>query len=130
MKNLSIVDQVVECMKPRNRIASFCGAFFGGIIPLGVYIISHYELSKNPWMWVLVIGGLAYSALTVFDWAVMAFKHKTKAFGFVVLLEGVMTFSGTGWLSIVYLMALMVVNSVAAGSSIALDRREKNKRKK
>lgn len=46
----------------------------GGFIPLASYTIAHQEAPHKPVLWVLVACGLASSALTVFDWARVAFR--------------------------------------------------------
>jgi hypothetical protein len=74
--------------------------------------------------WQTVACGLAYSALTVFDWARVAFRHPVKALGFCGLLEGVMTFSGTQRLGITALTMLIVINGIATGCNLVADRRQ------
>jgi hypothetical protein len=67
-----------------------------------------------------VLGGLVFSALTVFRWGRLAFGSPVKALGFVVLAEGVMTFCSTAWLSVVALGYLVLINAIATGCTIAL----------
>ena len=66
----------------------------------------------------LVLGGLAYSAKTVWQWGTVAFQNAFKAFGFVVLLEGVMVTSHILWLSITALVYLMAINGIATGCNL------------
>jgi hypothetical protein len=41
----------------------------------------------------MILGGLAYSAISVYEWAQSAFHLWVKAAGFVLLLEGTVTFA-------------------------------------
>jgi hypothetical protein len=66
----------------------------------------------------LVAGGLVYSAFSVFGWARQAFNHRLKALGFVVLLEGTLTFCSVVWLSLAGLAILMVLNGVTAAVTL------------
>lgn len=137
MLQLGIVDQVKQSMKPNNRLALICGAILGGFVPIATYTIAHCEVDYQAplwtqWMILLVLGGLVYSALTVFNWAKVAFKHPAKAIGFVVLLEGTMTFSHAGvlgipLLSLAALTLLVGINSVAAGCLLVLDQKSSRK---
>jgi hypothetical protein len=120
---LGVLEQVERSLKPGNRLATLMGAMLGGFIPLASYTIAHQEAPNKPVLWVLVACGLAYSALTVFDWARVAFRHPIKALGFCGLLEGVMTFSSTQWLGIAALTMLIVINGIATGCNLVADRR-------
>ena len=65
------------------------GAFTGAFVPLAVYVVSHYDLDlAHPWSpaLALVIGGLLYSATTVYQWGLQAFGSWYKALGFAVLV--------------------------------------------
>ena len=121
---LGVLEQVERSWKPGNRLATLMGAMLGGFIPLASYTIAHQEAPNKPVLWVLVACGLAYSALTVFDWARVAFRHPVKALGFCGLLEGVMTFSNTQWLGITALTMLIVINGIATGCNLVADRRQ------
>jgi len=121
---LGVLEQVERSWKPGNRLATLMGAMLGGFIPLASYTIAHQEAPAKPVLWVLVACGLAYSALTVFDWARVAFRHPVKALGFCGLLEGVMTFSSTQWLGIAALTMLIVINGIATGCNLVTDRRQ------
>jgi hypothetical protein len=125
---LAIVDQVKKATHKENRLATILGGILGGVIPLATYVLVHQECDQRPILWCLVTGGLIYSAITVWDWACVAFRNPWKSLGFVVLLEGVMTFSETLWLSLMCLILLMAINAISAGCQLALDRRE-NRRK-
>jgi uncharacterized membrane protein HdeD (DUF308 family) len=106
------------------------GCLLGGFIPLATYFIAHFELdtfwSVNT---VIVLGGLAYSAKTVWQWTYLAFDCRYKATGFVMLTEGVMVFSHTPWLAVCALSYLIGINAVATGCLLALrDRRDMYKK--
>jgi hypothetical protein len=63
----------------------------------------------------LVVGGLLFSALTVCQWAREAFGSPWKALGFTVLLEGILTFAHTPWLSVASVCYLVAINATATG---------------
>ena len=75
-------------------------------------------------LWLLVAGGLTYSAMTVFNWAKIAFRHPLKALGFVVLLEGAMTFVPDPWIGLPSLGLLVLINGLATGTNLVNDSRE------
>jgi VIT1/CCC1 family predicted Fe2+/Mn2+ transporter len=132
---LGIVDRVKQSMKPNNRVAMTLGAIIGGFIPLATYCTAHLEVVPTAPLWeqvptLMVLGGLIYSALTVFSWAKVAFKHPAKALGFVILLEGTMTFSHLLALSLGALAILIGINAVAAGTQLVLDQKTSRKQKR
>ena len=110
---LGVLDQVAQATRAHNRLGFAVGALLGGFIPTASYTICHLECSQQPLLWVLVIAGFAYSALTVYQWSTIAFKHWAKALGFVILMEGVIFFSSTQWLSIAALFVLVSINAVS-----------------
>lgn len=120
-----IVAQVQEACKPKNRLATSLGALLAGIVPLASYVLVHSELDHTRSIltqlpaWI-AFGGLAFSFLTVFHWAQKAFENWVKAAGFVILLEGVMVASKTGWLGIAALCYLIVINAVATGCRLSI----------
>lgn len=119
-KILGVVGQVRVALKPRNRLASFLGALLGGGVPVASFQLAHHEVDISQSLWTqlpawLVLGGLLFSALTVFQWAKMAFGSGWKALGFAFLLEGVLTCASTPWLSIGALVYLCGINMVATG---------------
>lgn len=122
-RSLGIVGQVRTATKPRHRLALACGFVLGGFVPTASYVLAHNEAPTRPLMWCLVTAGLIYSAKTVFDWAKVAFKHPAKALGFVILTEGILTFANTWWLSLAGLAVLVLINGIATGCNLALDRR-------
>jgi hypothetical protein len=117
-----LMTQVRVIMKESNRLALFFGILFGGLIPTAVYVLIHQELTSR-WYYdpkaLLVLGGLVYSAKTVVEWARHVFKDTTKALGFAVLLEGVMSLSSTQWLAFAALATLALINTVAASYSLS-----------
>ena len=100
------------------------GAALGAFIPCASYQLSRHECASYPWMWVLVAGGFLFSSFTVFDWAKTAFGHSVKAFGFVILTEGVLVLCHTEWLSIGGLIILAALNATATASNLLRDRTE------
>jgi hypothetical protein len=105
----------------RNPLPSLIGALLGALVPAATFTVGHHELTSwtEPKA-LIVLGGLVFSALTVFRWGRLAFGSAVKAFGFVVLAEGVMTFCSTEWLSMVALGYLVMINAIATGCAIAL----------
>jgi VIT1/CCC1 family predicted Fe2+/Mn2+ transporter len=117
------VDQVRIALRPRNRLATFLGFLLGGFVPLASFFVAHFELTAITPLYTqralyLVLGGLAYSAKTVWQWGTVAFQNAFKALGFVVLLEGVMVTSHILWLSIAALVYLMAINGIATGCNL------------
>lgn len=105
----------------RNPLPAVIGALLGALVPSATFVVGHYELtSRTEPKALIVLGGLVFSALTVFRWGRLAFGSAVKALGFVVLAEGVMTFCSTAWLSVVALGYLVLINAIATGCTIAL----------
>lgn len=123
---LSVVDQVSEALKPRNRVAAILGGVLGGAIPALTFAVAHWETASNPYAWLFVAGGLAYSARTVFYWMRRATGTVIGALGFVVLTESVMTFAALS-LAGASLILLVAINALATGAQLALDRRDTRK---
>jgi VIT1/CCC1 family predicted Fe2+/Mn2+ transporter len=120
---MNAVQQVRIALRPRNRLATLLGFTLGGFVPLASFFVAHYELTAATHLYMqpslyLVLGGLAYSAKTVWQWGKIAFQNAFKAAGFVVLLEGVMVSSHIAWLSIAALVYLMGINGVATGCNL------------
>lgn len=121
---LGVVEQVRVALQPKNRLATLLGFLLGGFVPLASYVVAHYEIASSEALYTqlssyLVLGGLLYSAKTVYAWGKRAFASPAKALGFVVLLEGVMTTSSTAWLAIAALSYLVVINGVATGCTLS-----------
>ena len=119
-----VVWQVRRAVARKNRLATLIGFLLGGFVPLAIYVVAHgasfaWSLdARGPVT--LVVGGLLYSAQTVYQWARLAFTHATKAVGFVVLLEGVMVTAQCHWLALAALTYLVVINGVATGCTLAI----------
>jgi hypothetical protein len=99
------------------------GALIGALVPLATYTVGHRELAAAGWTSVagaIVVGGCLFSAITVYKWGERAFGNALKAIGFVVLSEGVMTFSTTPWLSMLVLGFMIAINAVANGANLAV----------
>ena len=121
MKNVrepGVIAQVRTAAK--NPVALAIGALLGGFVPAATYMVAHNEAKGFNMAMCLVIGGLVYSAKTVFQWGRMAFNDTAKALGFVLLIEGVMVTSKTGWLALAALAYLVSINAVATGCLLAL----------
>jgi hypothetical protein len=97
----------------------------GGFVPLASYVLAHGEVDRGQPLYLqvpvaLVLGGLLFSARTVYQWAKAAFGDGAKAAGFVVLAEGILTLSHTHWLALAALAYLVSINGVATGVRLAL----------
>lgn len=110
----------------KDPLAGLLGACIGGWVPLATSIEAHSELFPRgvtldniakPSAF-LVLGGLVYSAKTVWQWGRAAFNDPLKATGFVLLLEGVMVFSSERWLSTSALVYLVTINAIATASRL------------
>lgn len=108
------VEQARAAFHSGNRLSALVGLVLGGFVPLASYTLVHLEVKTRPQLWALVAGGLVYSAISVYGWAAQAFENRIKAAGFVVLLEGTLTFCSITWLSLAGLAILMVLNGVTA----------------
>lgn len=119
------VEQLRDGFRPQSRLATMIGLFLGGFVPLASFVVAHYEVDRaalfTAWQpqVLLVLAGLIYSAKTVYDWGKLAFRIPAKAFGFVVLLEGVMVTSSTRWLSFGALAYLILINAFATGCNLS-----------
>lgn len=117
-----IVGMVRQAARRENRLATAIGALFGGFVPIASFALVHGELGSDWYLdpkSALVAGGLLYSAKTVVQWAQLAFRDRAKAYGFAVLVEGVMTFSATAWLAYTALALLVSINAVATGVTLS-----------
>lgn len=106
-----------------NPLPLLIGALLGALVPVATFTVGHAELGAAGWAsvpGVIVVGGCLFSAITVYKWGRRAFDSAFKALGFVVLSEGVMTFSHVPWLSMVVLGFLVAINAVANGSNLAI----------
>ena|ERR1700733_11866151 len=124
-----VVDQVKIAFAKHNLFATLCGFVLGGFVPVATFVVGHLVAPLNPWFYILVFGGLVFSAKTVFDWGAVAFKSKFKSFGFVLLVEGCMTFVPLLALSLAALTLLTTINGVATGCKLIADSKECSKSK-
>jgi hypothetical protein len=121
---VSVVSQVRSALRPEARLATALGFALGGFVPLATYVAWHLDrVTADTWYSqpasYIVGGGLLFSARTVYAWASSAFRSPAKALGFVVLLEGVMSFSGVQWLALAALAYLVAINGVATGCNLS-----------
>jgi len=107
----------IQHIRTVNRLLAACAA---GFLPVASYILAHIESHSQPWLWVLVLAALAYSAPTLASWAA-SWTHKDhgltallKAWGFTILLEGTMVLSHLKALSLSGLVILVAINSAQA----------------
>ena len=98
----------------KRSIGQLCAAIASGFLPVASYVMAHHESKGNPLLWVLVAAALMFSAPTLVDWAKKWCGNTYKAVGFTVLLEGVMVFSSTVWLSYMGLAILVAINATNA----------------
>ena len=89
-------------------IAASAAAF----LPVASYVIAHSN--GNPWLWLLVVSGLAFSAPTLAEWAYRWCHSRAKAWGFTILLEGVMILGENEWLALTGLALLCIINCYSA----------------
>lgn len=118
-----VVAQVRASLAREHRLATFIGFLLGGFVPLATFVVAHYEVDRAAPLYgqlatALVLGGLAYSAKTVYEWGKMAFRQPAKAAGFVLLIEGVMVTSTHAVLSIAALVYLIAINGIATGCTL------------
>ena len=126
-RNATVMQQVKTSFAPGKRLATLVGFALGGFVPLASFVVAHYELRADVPLYMqlsalLVLGGLLYSAKTVYEWGKRAFQNAAKALGFVVLLEGVMVTSTTTWLGWVALGYLVVINGLATGCNLSREK--------
>lgn len=117
-----VVTQVRTALQRRNALATLIGAILGGFVPCATYVIAHGEVARTSHgyaMLALVIGGLVFSAKTVWQWASLAFRDPWKATGFAMLIEGAMTLSSNQTLTLVALGLLAGINAIATGVSLS-----------
>lgn len=121
-EKLTVIQQVRRAFAPGARLAGFTGLAIGGFVPVATYTIVHFECNAHPQLWLLVAGGLMYSAMTVFGWASAAFGNRAKAVGFCALLEGILTFGHIPALGLASLAMLVFINAVSAACALQVRR--------
>lgn len=121
--NAGIVEQIKVAFSREHRLAACVGVLVGSLVPLGTFMFSHYQVNwEAPWFdpaAYIALGGLMYSAGTIYQWGLLALRKTYKALGFVVLVEGMMITSKMQWLSVTALVYLIVINGIATGTTIA-----------
>lgn len=133
---LPISEQIRRSMQKTSRMPMITGCILGAFVPIAVYLTAHSEAMQNhgnilrtiqaePFLALLITGGLLFSATSVFRWGYQAFGHSwVKALGFVVLVEGTLILSPIPWLALVALAYLVIINGLATGTTLALDRKK------
>lgn len=132
---LAPVSNVEKLKRPRSRPAKkpklsraglVGGTVLGGFVPVSSYTLVHSG-NEQAALWslpmLLVLGGLLYSAPTVWEWA-RSFCGPVKAFGFVLLLEGILVASPVPWLAAVALVLLAAVNALVLATKLGTKRAE------
>ncbi len=124
-EDLGPVEKIRLAFHRRSRVAACFGLVFGGIVPLATYNQAHVEIDRalplqGQVAAYLALGGLIFSALTIFEWGRRTFGNPVKACAFAVLLEGVMLTSHQTWLAWLVLALLIFVNAVALACNVAL----------
>jgi VIT1/CCC1 family predicted Fe2+/Mn2+ transporter len=98
----------------KKTVGQFCAALAAGFLPIASYVIAHYESKTEPMLWILVAAALMFSAPTLAAWAQKWTGNAYKAWGFTILLEGVMVFSHLQALSYAGLAILVLINATNA----------------
>jgi hypothetical protein len=135
----SFVARVRATFQKGNRLAAAAGTVGGSAIPLGVFSIVHTlpeGLMQRVGLLSVATGGLVFSARSVYDMGMSFFQARSKALGFVVLMEGVMSLaqllrvSWVAWsASIFALTVLMAANGVStAVNLVSEDRRSRHEK--
>lgn len=115
-ERLTVVEQVVHALKPGGRIAALMGLVMGGCAPAFTFGIVHFALPSHPGLniilWIIVGGGLLFSAPKVFKWFRSAMGSNFEALGAVMFLEGIMTFAPGVYLPASALTVLVFINAI------------------
>ncbi len=98
----------------RRAFSQIIAAVAAGFLPIASFVLAHTEVSANPWKWLLLVAALTFSAPTLVEWAEKWCRGKYKAWGFTILLEGVMVFSSNQWLALSGLLILVAINCNSA----------------
>lgn len=119
-----VIDKVRFACERESRLALYFGIACAGIVPVAVFVTTHYCIDYGAPLYLqastyFAAGGLIFSALTMYLWGLEAFGLRLKAFGWVLLLEGVMVTSTVRWLAYVTLALLVAVNGIASACNFA-----------
>lgn len=121
-ENAGVIEQVKLSL--RSPMAFTVGLVLGAFVPFATYSVSHAEIDLSRPLWrqpaaYFVLGGLMFSAATVYGWGQKAFLQRTKALGFVLLMEGTMITSHTKGLALAALAYLCAINGIATACNLA-----------
>jgi len=104
-------------------LATGIGCVVGAIVPVLVYRIAHYHVEATPALWLIVAGGLLFSASSVYGWGLKLFGGQWyKAGGFTLLIE-LSTVFVQGWESYVALSVLCLINAVNMAHALVVGNR-------
>jgi hypothetical protein len=104
-------------------LATCIGCMIGAIVPVLVYRIAHYHVEATPALWLIVAGGLLFSASSVYGWGLKLFGGAWyKAGGFTLLIE-LSTVFVEGWESYVALSVLCLINAVNMAHALVVGNR-------
>lgn len=98
----------------KRSVHQVMASIAAGFLPVASFVIAHFEAKADPLAWGLVAAALAFSATTLAQWARRWSGSDVKSWGFTILLEGVLVYSSTLWLSATALAILVVINSAYA----------------
>jgi len=106
-----------------QRLATVVGAIVGAVVPVLVYRIAHHHAADTPALWLIVAGGLLFSASSVYSWGLRLFGGQWyKAGGFTILLE-LSTVFVDGWESKLALSILVLINAVNLAHALVVGNR-------
>lgn len=110
----------------RSMVASLGACYMGGIIPALTFGVAHFQApslfgqwSPQSALWLVVLGGLAYSGPMVASWF-SCYAGTFKGWGFVVSLEVAMTWTDL-YTAIPALLTLCVLNGMILRDKFAND---------
>lgn len=150
-KDLSVLKQIRTAFnfrgktRGRNILAALLGFSVGFFVPFGTFTLVHMELAQwtggFSWRFIdipaislplaLVLGGLTFSAKSVYQWmSVLVSGDQFKAIGITVLLEGIMTFSKTHYLTYGAFVLIAVANMVTMTVQLAMERQTTRRSKR
>jgi len=106
-----------------QRLATITGSIIGAVVPVLVYRIAHHHAGDTPALWLIVAGGLLFSASSVYGWGMKLFANAWyKAGGFTVLVE-LSTVFVQGWESKLALSILILINAVNLAHALVVGNR-------
>ena len=106
-----------------QRLATVVGSIVGAVVPILVYRIAHHHAAETPALWLIVAGGLLFSASSVYGWGMKLFGGQWyKAGGFTILLE-LSTVFIQGWESKLALGILILINAVNLAHALVVGNR-------